>query len=84
MTQSEYDEIEGLVNQALSASNKKDAQKYISILEALKRSLEGSARNVMSELCASVKNVSGRVADKEDKEYFCSMDLFKLKMFVER
>ena len=84
MTQAEYDKIKTLVNQALSAPKKALAKKYIERLYFLARDFEGSAHNKLSELCAYVKNVSDRIADKDSKESFCKMDLFTLRRFVEK
>ena len=84
LTQAEYDEIEALVDQALSAPNKASAKKYIDRLAFLARDFEGPAHNKLSELCAYVKNASGRVADKDRKESFCKMDLFTLRNFIEK
>ncbi len=83
LTQAEYDEIEDLVNRALVVPNKTVAKKYTDRLAFLARWFEGPAHNIINELCASVKAASGRVADKEHKEYFCKMDLFKLRRFIE-
>ena len=83
LTQKMYDGIKDLVDQALIASNKSVAKKYADRLEFLALDLEGAALNVLHDLCASVKNASGRVSDKESKEYFCQMDLYKLKRFIE-
>ena len=84
LTQAEYDKIENLVNQALSAPNKAEAQKYIGVLEFLALDFEGSLSYKVSELCAGVKNASGRVSDKERKEYPCRQDLFTLRRFIEK
>ena len=58
------------MDQALSAPNKASAQKYIDRLAFLARDFEGPAHNKLSELCAYVKNASGRVADKDLKSLF--------------
>ena len=82
LTQAEYDEIEDLVNQALAASNKTAAKEFIRRLEALKWSFDGTVSSILSKLCRSTMNASGRVADKERKQYFCRMDLSELRTFV--
>ena len=82
LTQAEYDEIENLANRALVAPNKKEAKGYIDRLAFLASDFQGSVRNIINELCAGVKDASGRVSDKEHKEYFCKMDLYKLRGFI--
>lgn len=84
ITKKEYEEIEDLVFHALNAPNKQEAKRYIMILNNTGYDLAGSAKNILSELCASVDNASGRVADKARKESFCKMDLFKLEGYIKK
>ena len=76
--------IEDLVCQALAVPNKASARQYIERLAFLARNFEGPAHNILSELCAAVESASGRVADKERKEFFCRTDLFKLQHFIDK
>lgn len=82
ITRGEYQEIEYLTKCALSASNKAKANEYIQRLDYLCPGLAGPARNILSELKASVSNAAGRVQDKERRSYFVRMDLFKLSRFI--
>ena len=50
LTQAEYDEIETLVDQALSAPNKASAQKYIDRLSFLARDFEDPAHELIRTL----------------------------------
>ena len=83
LTQAEYDEIKDLADRALVAPNKAEAKKYTDRLTFLVNYFEGPVHNILSELSAGVKDASGRVADKERKESFCKMDLYKLQRFIE-
>lgn len=85
ITQTEYDKIERLARCAISAYSKKDAKPYLTQLEFIANSggYAGSVRNIISDLCSSVSNAAGSVADKSRKAYFVEMDLSKLKDFVE-
>lgn len=65
LTMDEYEKIEHLVDYALGAPNKKEAQKYIDQLQSYENNLYGNARNIMGELISYVKSASGRVKDKE-------------------
>ena len=82
ITAGEYGRIESLVLQALSAPNKKEANRYIQQLRQIGYDLAGGARNVFSELCSSTEYASGRVSDKERRESFCRMDLYKIRGFI--
>ena len=85
ITQTEYDKVEHLARCAVSAYSKKDANPYLTQLEFIANSsgYAGSVRNIISELCGSVRNAAGSVADKSRKTYFVEMDLAKLKDFIE-
>lgn len=86
ITQADYDKIERLAHCAISAVSKKDAKCYIDRLEFIARSggYAGSVRNIIGELCSSVSNAAGSVADKSRKSYFVEMDLSKLRDFIEK
>ena len=85
ITQTDYDKIERLAHCAISAVSKKDAKCYNDRLEFIARSggYAGSVRNIIGELCSSVSNAAGSVADKSRKSYFVEMDLSKLRDFIE-
>lgn len=65
LTIEEYEEIEHLVDCAIDAPNKKEAQKYINQMQSFENNLCGNAHNIMGELISYVKSASGRVKDKE-------------------
>lgn len=81
ITRVEFERIENLVNLALSASSKKDAQTYIKHLEFISNcgGYIGYVNSLLSVLCASVKSASGRVSNKERLEYYARTDLQKLE-----
>ena len=85
ITQEDYDKIERLAHCAASAVTKKDAKHYIDKLEFIASSggYAGGLRNIIGELCSSVSNAAGSVADKYRKTYFVEMDLSKLRDFIE-
>jgi hypothetical protein len=86
ITQTEYDKIEHLAHNAVSASSKNEAKPYLTQLEFIANSggYAGSVRNIIGDLYGSVKNAAGNVADKSRRTYFVEMDLSKLKDFVEK
>ena len=89
LTQQEFEEIETLVNNALNAYTKKDAERYIRRLEFLSNTMSydvaGNIRNIFSELVCSTKRASGQIMDKERFVSFARTDLYKLEGFgVER
>lgn len=65
LTIEEYGKIEHLVDCAIEAPNKKEAQKYINQMQSYENNLSGNARNIMGELICYVKSASGRVKDKD-------------------
>ena len=84
ITQKEYDEIEELINKAVSARTKADAQMYVDRLDSLVADLYGSANLIMSQLRSAAKSATGMVANKESKVYFCEMELSKLHKYIDR
>lgn len=77
LTLEEFKEIEQLVDYALDAPNKKEAQKYIKELQLYRYSLDGRANNIFGELIGYVQDASGRVTDKERR-----IDSVKSKLYV--
>ena len=65
LIQQEYQTIKQLVDCAIDAPNKKEAQKYIIQMQSYENNLYGNASNIMGELISYVKSASGRVKDKE-------------------
>lgn len=81
LTTEEYKEVERLVNCALDASNKKEAQKYIDKIQSYGSNLYGSAGNIFGELISYVKDASGRVSDKGNRRDSVVNTLFKLECY---
>lgn len=77
LTLEEYKEINQLVDSAICAPNKTEAQKYINELQSYSYSLDGRANNILSELIGYVQDASGRVTDKERR-----IDSVKSKLYV--
>ena len=75
ITQTEYDKIEHLAHCAVSCTSKKDAKYYIDRLEFIARAggYAGSVKNIIGELCSSVSNAAGSVADKSRRVYFADI-----------
>ena len=86
ISQATYDEVEDLVNKALTASSKAAAKKYIDRLDAIWHFGDyfGYINSVFSDLLASVSRASGSVADKERLCYFAKQDLYKLEGQMEK
>lgn len=84
ITQAEYEKIEHLARCAVSCTSKQDAKYYIDRLEFIARTggHAGSVKNIIGELCSSVSNAAGSVADKSRRAYFVDMDLSKLRDFI--
>lgn len=81
LTTEEYKEIERLAGSALNAPNKAEAQKYISKIKSFGYGLEGRVGNIFNELVCCVENASGRVTDKDNKAYYVTMELSKLRTY---
>ena len=81
ITQNTYDEVSRLVECALSADTKKQAEPFTKRLEFLRSSdgYGGYVNCVLGDLIASTKRASGKVADKERLSSFARTDLYKLK-----
>lgn len=65
LTQQEFQKIKQLVDNAIYAPNKKEAQKYITQIQSYRYNLCGNADNILSELISYTKSASGRVTDKQ-------------------
>ena len=80
LTTEEYTSIEQLVEYALDAPNKKEAQKYINKIQSYGYSLFGNANYILGELVCYVKDASGRVTDKEyAKQYLAKLEKYQLE-----
>ena len=81
LTTEEYKEVERLVNCALDALDKKEAQKYIDKIQSYGCNLYGNTGNIFGELVSCVKTASGSVADKKNQCDFVENTLFKLECY---
>jgi hypothetical protein len=81
LTLEEYRKIEQLVDCALDAPNKKEAQKYINKIQSYKYGLCGSVSYILSELICYVKDASGRVLDKERRVYSLRSKIYELEHY---
>lgn len=61
----ECQEIKQLVDNAIYAPNKKEAQKYITQMQSYRYNLCGNAYNILGELISYAESASGRVIDKQ-------------------
>lgn len=78
LTVQEYEEIKQLVDSAIYASNKKEAQRYINQMNSYRYNLCGNADNILGELIGYVQNASDRVPDKERRIYSAKNKLYIL------
>ena len=81
LSQEEYDKIKELVNCAVNAANKKDAENYIKKIHFEGYGLVGRANNIFNELVCYVKDASGRVTDKERRIYAVNSKLYELEIY---
>ena len=85
LTSEEYEEIENLMNYALVAPNKKEAEIYIAKIRAFGFGLQGNVCNILSELVGYIEAASGRVKDNSHWEDCAKSSLYKLHSYgVER
>ena len=84
--QETYDEVYELCNAAITASSKKEAQKFIDRLNFIHccGGYTGYTNILLSELVAGVKSAAGRVADKERQCSFVQQDLYKLESQIRK
>lgn len=80
-TVEEYENIEELVDLAISAPNKKEAKNYINKLDFYGYNIVGNTLNILNTLVACVDNASGMVSDKERKIFFVKQELSKLRRY---
>lgn len=85
LTKEEYQEIEKLVNYALSAFRKVDAMPSIRRLESIVScgGYGGYTNIVLHDLMCSVKNAVGNRTDKKRLVSIVNEDLVKLSMRIE-
>lgn len=81
ITIDEYREIERLVEFALYAPNKNEAQNYINNMQSYGYGLCGRVGNIFGELVCYVKDASGRVTDKERRIYSVKSKLSDLEFY---
>ncbi len=81
ISQEDYEEIEYLVDCSLSVASKKDAERYTSRLDFMRRTggYGGRTNIIFSQLVAATKSASGRVSDKKRLCSFARQELYKLK-----
>ena len=81
ITQNTYDEVSRLVECALNADTKKQAEPFTKRLEFLRSpsGYGGYVNCVFGDLISSTKRASGKVADKERLSSFARTDLYKLE-----
>ena len=79
-TLEEYQRIETLAEQAISAPNKAQAQRYSNQLLYIGRDVSNYSRQVFSELYSAVVSASGAVRDKEHYVADARYLLTKFKM----
>ena len=68
LTPIEMAKLQELADCALTASTKKEADKYIDQMQFLVNDVMGYSANVLAEMISAIKNTVGAVADKESKE----------------
>lgn len=81
LSQEEYEKIKELVNCAVNAANKKDAENYIRKIQSYGYGLVGRAYNILNELISYVKDAFGRVSDKERRIYAVNSKLYELETY---
>lgn len=80
----QVDEIRSLVDKAISAYTKKDAESYIQRLSFIRSTsnLEPPANNVFGELISYVHSASGQVHDKSHWTDATMQSLYKLQSLL--
>ncbi|BFH60322.1 hypothetical protein [Paenibacillus azoreducens] len=83
LTNEECREIEGLINNAITAINKEAAAPFIKRLEFMRETLtiEAPQKNIFAELVAYTKAASGQVKEKEHWISAVNQSLYKLNFF---
>lgn len=79
LTREEFKKIKELMDYALAASNKKEAQVYIEEIHSFGFDLEGNSHYLLSELESYIKEASGKVSDKAHWEDCARSSLYKLE-----
>lgn len=77
LTPIEMAKLQELADCALTASTKKEADKYIAQIQFLVNDVMGYSANVLAEMISAIKNASGAVADKESKVEFAKQLIIK-------
>lgn len=81
LSREEYEKIKELVECALNAANKNDAEIYIRKIQTCGYDLYGKANNILNELVAYAKDASGRVSDKERRTCAVNSKLYELEIY---
>ena len=81
LLQEEYENIKELVDYALNAANKNEAEIHIRKIQSYGYGLMSRANNILNELVAYVKDASGRVSDKERRIYAVNSKLYELETY---
>lgn len=81
LTNEEFNEIEDLVNKAVTSSSKKTAKPYLSRLDFMQRTIPliGNVRNIFGELVSSTEAATGQVQQKDHWLTVVNQYLYKLK-----
>lgn len=82
LTTEEYNQIEDVVSKAISAPNKKDAQRYMEKLRFLLSGYGGSIATVLSKLYSSTQAATGNIPDKSNRQYYVQCDISSLRNFI--
>ena len=84
LTPKEFDEIKNLVECAITAYTKKDAEKYVTRLRFLSNTLTydiaPNIRNMFSELVCGATSAAGQVREKDHWVSVATSQLYKLEM----
>jgi hypothetical protein len=83
LTKLQYEQITQYKKEIESCSSNKEAEPYLKKLRHLISEVDGSARDILSELESSLNEYCKRRSDKEHWHYFVNMDYKKLERFVE-
>lgn len=81
LTKEEMDRLENLAEMALSANNKKEAEKYIQNMNFAIRDVWGPSGNILNEMISAVNNATGRISNKTRNLDIARQLIIKARMF---